>query len=113
MGSAGPATYDRQMALRRSHDPEVVRITDAPQTPAEEMAHRQRRYMISMGIRTLCFVGAIAIDSWLRWVLFAAAFVLPPIAVIMANSASPRVAGTTPSVPEPDHPELGPGRSGS
>jgi hypothetical protein len=97
--------------LRRSHDPEVVRITGAPETPAQELAHRQRRYMISMAIRTLCFVGAIVADGWLRWTLFAAAFVLPPIAVIMANSASPRIESASPPGPGVDRPELGPGPS--
>jgi hypothetical protein len=74
------------------------------------MAHRQKRYIISMSIRTLCFIGAIVVGSgWLRWVLVAAAFVLPYIAVVMANSASPRVEGTAPRGPGLDRPELGPG----
>ena len=50
-----------------------------------------------MGLRTLCFVGAIVVGSgWLRWVLVAAALVLPYVAVVMANAASPKVAGTMP-----------------
>ena len=47
-----------------------------------------------MGIRTLCFIGAVVVgDGVLRWVLIAGAFVLPYIAVVMANSASPQVEG--------------------
>jgi hypothetical protein len=100
------------VSRRRAHGAEVVRITTAPETPGQDMAHRQKRYMISMGIRTLCFVGAIAVgQGWLRWVLVAAAFVLPYIAVVMANSASPRVDGTLPPGPPHGHGELGAGPS--
>jgi Flp pilus assembly protein TadB len=100
------------VALRRTHRDDVVRITTAPQTPGEEIAHRQRRYMISMGIRTACFVGAILVGGgWVRWVLVAAAFVLPYVAVVMANSASPRVEGAALPDTGPMHPELGPGQS--
>ena len=74
------------------------------------MAHRQKRYIISMSIRTACFVAAILVGAgWLRWVLVTAAFVLPYIAVVMANSASPRIQGTDPFGPGSTHPELGPG----
>ena len=100
------------VSLRRAHGAEVVRITTAPESPGQDMAHRQKRYMISMGIRTLCFVGAIAVgQGWLRWVLVAAAFVLPYIAVVMANSASPRIDGTLPPGPTHGHGELGAGPS--
>ena len=102
------------VGIRRGHGADVVRITTAPETPEQEMAHRQKRYMISMGIRTLCFVAAIAVGpGWLRWVLVVAALVLPYVAVVMANSASPRVEGTMPPGPGTTHPELpGPQNSG-
>ena len=94
----------------RKRDPEVVRITSAPESPDVERGSRERRYMISMAIRTACFVAAVAVGSgWLRWVLVAAAFVLPYVAVVMANSASPRVEGTEPFMPGFAHPELGEG----
>jgi hypothetical protein len=102
------ATYDREMGAHpRSRPTDVVRITTAPESPEREMSHRQKRYMISMAIRTACFVGAIVADGWLRWVLVAAAFVLPSVAVVMANSASPRVEGTMPPGPGTSRPELG------
>ena len=79
----------------RGRDPEVIRITSAPQSPQQERGSRERRYVISMSIRTVCFVAAIVVGGgWLRWVLVGAAFVLPYVAVVMANSASPRVEGT-------------------
>lgn len=47
-----------------------------------------------MAVRTLCFVGAILVgDGWVRWVLVVGALVLPYVAVVMANSASPRIEG--------------------
>jgi hypothetical protein len=101
------------VALRRGHETDVVRITTAPVSPEQEIAHRQKRYMISMAIRTLCFVAAILVGpGWLRWVLVAGAFVLPYVAVVMANSAAPRVEGTAPLAPGHEPPELGPGQPG-
>jgi hypothetical protein len=95
---------------RREQVPEVIRITTAPESPEREMAHRQKRYMISMGFRTVCFIAAVLVgDGWLRWVLFSAALLLPTIAVVMANSASPRVEGTSPHGPGVSRPELGSG----
>src|SRR5690606_41842637 len=61
-------------------------ITDARTSHSDDLRHRQIRYLFSMGIRTLCFVGAVVVDSWLRWVLVAGAVFLPYIAVVMANA---------------------------
>ena len=60
-----------------------------------------------MAIRTLCFIGAIVVGpGWLRWVLVAGAFLLPYVAVVMANAASPRVEGADLLHPEDDRKEL-------
>ena len=86
-------------------------ITTAPQSRGADLAHRQRRYVISMTVRTLCFVSAILVGpGWLRWVLVAASFVLPYIAVVMANTASPQIPGTDVEGPGVQHPELPSGR---
>jgi hypothetical protein len=96
-------------ALRRRHD-DAVRITTAASSRDADISARQRRYVFSMGVRTLCFVGAIVVGpGWLRWVLFAGAFLLPYFAVVMANSASPRIEGTLPPGPGHGRQELGPG----
>ena len=61
-----------------------------------------------MAIRTLCFVGAVAVGpGWLRWVLVVGAFILPYVAVVMANSASPRIEGADLVQPDSGHKELG------
>ncbi|MGB0099366.1 MAG: DUF3099 domain-containing protein [Nocardioides sp.] len=73
---------------------EPVRITTASTSPQADISARQRRYVISMTIRTLCFVAAIVVGpGWLRWVLIAAAVLLPYVAVVMANAASSRSDG--------------------
>jgi hypothetical protein len=99
-------------ALRKGRDADVVLITSAPESVDSDIAQRQRRYVISMLFRTVCFVAAILVGGgWLRWVLIAAAFLLPYFAVVVANSASPRVEGTAPEGPGLsgiDHPELPP-----
>jgi hypothetical protein len=45
-----------------------------------------RRYLISMSIRTACFVLAVVVHGPMRWVFVAFALVLPYIAVVMANA---------------------------
>jgi hypothetical protein len=80
------------MARDRSREPEAVRITSAAASRNDDIAARQRRYLFSMGIRTLCFVGAIVASllgiTWLWPILTAAALVLPYVAVVMANAAT-------------------------
>jgi Protein of unknown function (DUF3099) len=90
---------------RRESPP--IRITTAPTSHHDDIDHRRRRYLYSMAIRTACFVGAVIADGWLRWVLVVAAFILPYVAVIMANTASPRIEGADLVPPNHDYPELG------
>lgn len=73
----------------------MVRITTASESPSADIAHRQKRYVISMGIRTLCFIGAVFARHipWLCVILIIAAFLLPYVAVVMANRASPILPG--------------------
>lgn len=81
---ASLATYSGGMASR---DSSSVRITTAPTSVADDIAGRQRRYLISMAVRTACVIGAVAVGpSILRWVLIAGAVILPYVAVVLANS---------------------------
>ena len=66
---------------------ETVRITSAHTSHSERIRGRQRRYLISMSIRTVCFILAVVADGWLRWTFIIAAVVLPYFAVIAANAA--------------------------
>ena len=76
------------MALRDRHHPaEAVRITTAPRSRADDIAARQKRYIYSMGLRTVCFVGAVIVGSgWLMWTFLIGAIFLPYVAVVMANA---------------------------
>lgn len=69
---------------------EVVRITDAAESLDADIARRSRRYLIQMSIRVVCFLGAVMVDHWIRWVLVAGAVVLPYIAVVLANAGRER-----------------------
>jgi len=84
-------------------EPTPVRITTATRSRREDIAMRQRRYLISMGIRTACFLLAVvSIGHWWLWLFIAASFVLPTVAVIVANSnASPDPGGPDYFQPDP------------
>ncbi|MFI2102624.1 DUF3099 domain-containing protein [Isoptericola sp. NPDC019693] len=76
--------------------PEVPSITSAPEPLEEDQARRTRRYLVQMGIRIVCFIGAVLVDVlWIRLVLVAAAVVLPYSAVLFANAGRDRVSYDT------------------
>ena len=80
--------------MTRDHQGDAVRITTAATSRDDDIAARQRRYVFSMAIRTLCFVGAIVVGPGvLRWVLVAGAVLLPYVAVVMANAVSTKSDG--------------------
>lgn len=78
--------------LRRDRDA-AVRITTASSNAQDEIWARQKRYLLSMLLRTACFLGAIVASGWLRWSLVAAAVLLPYVAVVMANAVGSRDDG--------------------
>src|SRR3954447_20150951 len=87
------------MARTRRGAQAPIRITTASTNAAADIARRQRRYLIAMGVRTLCFlvVAGLAIShagpGWLPWIFVVAAVVLPYVAVVMANAASTKTDG--------------------
>jgi Protein of unknown function (DUF3099) len=94
----------------RRHRDEAVRITTAAPSREEDISGRQRRYVMSMGVRTVCFVAAVLVGAgWLRWVLVAAALLLPYVAVVMANAGGSRSDGFELQDGQYDRPELGAG----
>ncbi len=78
----------------RPRGQEAIRITTAGSSPQADLARRQRKYVIAMTIRTLCFVGAaISGAAGLHWLwpfLIAGAVILPYVAVVMANANDSR-----------------------
>ena len=85
------------MARERSDQHDAVRITTAAESRNADIAVRQRRYLLSMSLRTVCFVGAILASlagiHWLWPILIGGALVLPYVAVVMANATSRRDEG--------------------
>ena len=75
--------------MRRKED-EGVRITSAQRPRSEDIGGRQKRYLISMAIRTACFILAVvSIGHWFMWVFLVGAIFLPYVAVVMANAGAP------------------------
>ena len=68
--------------------PKVVShsITTAQSGLSLDQSFRQRRYFISMMIRTACFILAVLLPSPYRWFALVGAVTLPYIAVIAANA---------------------------
>ncbi len=85
----------------------VYSITSASSGHSDDIGSRELRYGISMGIRTLCFVGAVVAwqtmgGGWLPWVLLAGALILPYTSVILANAGTrAKGAGSNIIKPEP------------
>ena len=76
-----------------------VRITTASAGAAADIASRQKRYVITMGVRTLCFavVALLAMThagpGWLPWIFVVGAVFLPYVAVVMANASNTKSDG--------------------
>jgi Flp pilus assembly protein TadB len=81
-----------------THD-EPVLVTTAPISARDERAARERRYLITMGVRVVAFVVAIVFATgWIRVVAIILALVLPWVAVIAANAGPKRAAQQQPSL---------------
>ncbi|MFJ3583661.1 DUF3099 domain-containing protein [Streptomyces sp. NPDC090127] len=96
--------------MRKHGGPEVFRITGARQGLAEDVRGRERRYVISMTVRTLAVIAAILLWNVERHVSIAALVLgalLPYVAVVIANAGRekpPSLPSTY--VPGPTRPEL-------
>ncbi|MFJ1703950.1 DUF3099 domain-containing protein [Kitasatospora sp. NPDC088346] len=104
--------------MRKSEDDgQVFRITGARTSLSEDVRGRQRRYVISMLIRTLCLLLAVVMWDVQRYVAFVAlagGVLLPYFAVLVANAGRERAPGlpSTFAVPPEVPLMLGPGGSG-
>jgi hypothetical protein len=72
--------------MSNQEQPPVYAITSASTGLSFDQAGRKRRYLISMSLRTICFVGAVFASGNLRWALIFGAIFLPYIAVVIANA---------------------------
>ena len=80
------------MALMAKAQEQPIRITTAAESREVDIAKRQKRYLIAMSIRTVCFIGAVitGVQGW-NWIwpfFIVAAIFLPYVGVVMANAAN-------------------------
>ena len=69
--------------------PSVHLVTQAHRSLSDDIAYRQRRYLLMMGIRTACFVIAVVLFlnhfGWLTAIPAIGAIFIPYFAVVFAN----------------------------
>ena len=68
-------------------------ITEAGSALSDDLPGRQRKYFISMMIRTACFLLAVFTPSPYRWFFLVGAITLPYISVIVANGGRETIRG--------------------
>lgn len=95
--------------MARKHEDEVHSITSARTPASQEIDHRERNYLISMGIRVACFLAFVVVDHPVRWLFAVGAILLPYVAVVIGNSAI-RNSGDGPSPFDADQTQLEPPR---
>ncbi|MGW0827299.1 DUF3099 domain-containing protein [Streptomyces sp. NPDC002845] len=101
--------------MRKQSNSQVFRITGARQGLADDVRGRQRRYVISMSIRTLAVIAAAVLWNVERHVAVVAlvlGVLLPYISVVIANAGrenAPSLPSTFVSVP--NRPMITPPRS--
>lgn len=99
------------MARKRGSD--AFLVTTVAQSPQEEIAARQRRYLITMGLRVFFFILAIVLYEVLpaagavRLVAAGLATILPWIAVVAANAGPQRKPGLMSGYRPVDRPAIG------
>jgi hypothetical protein len=74
--------YPREMGKEKK----FFEITTAPSALTRDQAGRQKRYFISMMIRTACFLLTVILPSPYRWFALLGAVTLPYFAVVIANA---------------------------
>jgi hypothetical protein len=98
---------------RKQKDAQVFRITGARQGLADDVRGRQRRYVISMLVRTLAVILAVVlwnVERPLAIIALVLGLVLPYVAVVIANAGRENAQDLPSSfVHENRRPALGPG----
>src|ERR1700691_5608432 len=68
---------------------QVHMVTQARRSLSEDISFRQRRYLLMMGVRALCFIIAVVMFvnhlGWLTVIPAAGAIFIPYFAVVFAN----------------------------
>src|SRR5690349_3935783 len=107
----------RWNGMRKHGEREVFRITGARAGLTEDVRQRQRRYVISMSIRTVSVLLTVFlwnVERPLAWATLVLGALLPYIAVVDANAGRENPPKPPdPYLPLPDRPELAPGETES
>ena len=69
-----------------ANEEDVYDLTSAQKSLSSDQPGRQRRYFISMMVRTACFILTVILPSPYRWIALAGAVFLPYVAVVVANA---------------------------
>lgn len=75
--------------MRKRDRPEVHRISGARAGLTEDVAGRQRRYIISMSVRTVSVILTVVlwnVERPLAWATLVLGMLLPYVAVVVANA---------------------------
>jgi len=80
----------RRVNRDRARQNQAHLVTEARPSRATEIGQRERRYLIMMGIRVVCFVVTVVLfvnhGGWFTLLPAAGAILLPYFAVVVANS---------------------------
>src|ERR1043165_878548 len=90
VGRARRRAYRGRVRMRHSsRRPPVHMVTQARRSLSDDIAYRQRRYLVMMSIRAVCFVIAICLFvnhfGWLAAIPAVGAIFIPYFAVVFAN----------------------------
>src|SRR5215472_15856445 len=77
------------MVRRRVRRGSAHLVTEAQRSKSADISYRERRYLIMMGIRVVCFVIAVVVfangGGWLTAIPAVGAIAIPYFAVVFAN----------------------------
>jgi len=77
------------MSMRRARRPGAHLVTEAQRSKSADIRYRERRYLIMMAIRVVCFVVAVIVfaqgGGWLTAIPAVGAIAIPYFAVVFAN----------------------------
>jgi len=75
--------------VHKTRHEDVALVTDAKRSLSDDIAFRERRYLLMMGIRVLCFIATILLfvahAGWFSAIPAVGAILIPYFAVVFAN----------------------------
>jgi hypothetical protein len=77
------------MVMRRGRRSSTHLVTEAQRSKSADISYRERRYLIMMAVRVVCFVAAVIVfangGGWLTAIPAVGAIAIPYFAVVFAN----------------------------